>query len=227
MDYRVIKRYLPVFINLLSTILIPLIVLINILGDIDLDSGISEFYKTYGQITLIGILIGLLITIFTYLSIYFPKILKTKIISSLLSEALFLLYIIIISNLGRITLKEEHIEISFNISFLFLFLIGGPILSIIRSLYNFRIERNKFKPKFLILDVIDKRRNINSTIQLSKNLRSIEDLKYYPELKQDLMKNYGRYVSELQENRMIDQIGSYSLSKNGKKVLSKMRKILS
>lgn len=64
-------------------------------------------------------------------------------------------------------------------------------------------------PKFLILDLIDRRKNIKSTIQNSKILRFVNDLKNYPKLKRDLLKNYTKYMVEMEKEKIIEHIGGY------------------
>jgi hypothetical protein len=157
-----VKSLLVVFLTIIAFMIIPLVSFFEF-------ASISIDYNAilrFGIIAITSVLIGFGICLVLIITIYMNPLSRVRVLLLIITELAYILYIIIWSTLGYITIDIDEVYIQFDISLLSLVLIGIPILSMLRTIFNYKIKINESYRFTIILKLIQE--GINSKSKLIK-----------------------------------------------------------
>jgi hypothetical protein len=149
---------------------------------------------------------------------YINSLSRVRVLLLIITELAYILYIFIWSTLGYVSIDIDEIYIQFDISLLSLVLIGVPILSILKTIYNYKIKLNESYRFTIVLILILE--GINSKSKLTKYLSP----------RQDRFKIKNIKISQILERLMnqkeplIKKNGSYRVTFKGKSYLNWIEK---
>lgn len=215
------KVLIAVIFVLITLILTPIIIYTNISISF-LENSSESFISKIKTIILLNIIFGFLIFIVVSIGYYFPEFEFKRTVFFIVGECIYCINLINISQLGNLDIVMDNFTFFFDISSIFLISIGIPILLIVRSLFSFKVKREKWVRYLVLIDLIDKNRNINTEIQLNQNIRS---LNLESEILRDLLRNSDNYLNFLEKINSIERLRSYKLTVKGKNTLKKLMNI--
>jgi len=226
---RIIVKYGLGIFALISTIIIPTIIFVNLLSVNEL-AGIDTFIIRFGQVLLIELILGFFITSIAFILVLYESFLRIRLFLSIFVEVLYIIYLIVWSQLGDIYISSQigsqYISLNLNISILNFFFIGIPFLVILRNVFMFNLRRRKWKYIYTVVKIIEKE-DIRSSTELSRviqrsNLYSYEDDIF---IIATLLKNIPELLLQLENNKYIFKMNNYRLTKKGKNIIKKLEKI--
>ena len=222
---KIILRGAILVITLLVTVILPLYIYLETLNlnldpKIDINSYLNRLERNTSLIIIIGIITMLLLLISFFLnsnSIF-------KLTLSISIKLLYIFYIIIASNSEIFEIITGNVYLKVDFSALNLFLLGIPILFIIRSIIIYIYARREFLCTLIILETISIN-NITPKIKIRKNM--IKNREINQKIKRYLLKNFNEFIMSLETHQYYPLIvrmnKGYKVTKAGQNVLNHRR----
>lgn len=208
-----IATILSILVNVVS----PLVFYINSVGFQERPRNIEV---TILSLLVIGLVITIL-TIFIYLQRYYPF---RRFVILIAVEFLYFFYIFFSMNLNKIIFCYNNVFIDVNLSFLFLIILGIPVIHLIRNIVIYLFERQELKTRFIILKTIQ---NIKSRVSKRQVRRQISKNSYLSGKERSyILKNMNELLIELEKGRypFIIKTDHYHITKRGRILIELVEK---
>ncbi|NVM19668.1 MAG: hypothetical protein HWN80_18345 [Candidatus Lokiarchaeota archaeon] len=215
--------YIFIILTALTTIIIPSIIYFSIMSNLSSQEDFNVIRTKIFQFIIISIILGFLTTFATLLAYFFEPFLSIRLILLVLAEILYSVDIIVWSGFGALSLETSSSYISLNQSIFFFYFLVIPLLFGIKSFYDFKITRDKWRDCLIVLKTICfMNKKVQNSNQVVKTIRTLNIKK---ELINKTVQNIRYYLRYLENRKFINRSSRFNLTKEGKKILSKLEKI--
>jgi len=217
-------RYAYIFgvVTALTTIIIPSILYFSVISNIVPYEYIYVFLTKITQLFIVSISIGFFTSSATFIAFYYESFSFRRVIFLIIAEILYLVDIIVWSRIGSLSIKTTNSYTFLDQSILYYYFLGIPILLIIRSIYNFKYARDKWKDYYFVLKAIFINKNMHNSSQINKYIRA---LNLENDLITKIVKNTTTYIKTFKDLGIVKRSENYRLTTKGKKLLNKLEKI--
>ena len=214
---EMLKPVLIIGLTFISLVIVP-IVMSSTLTTYSSLSHVKEVI----ELTFMTIILGVLITgllILTYLEKPYSR---TKIILSLIGEILFIAYLIVSSKIEVMNVNVENTLIIVDTSGLYLYIIGIPILLMIRNTYNYATAKSELKQKLVILSAIRHAKKTNTRAQLKEYVNN--GLPLNVKFRKKVLENFDNILRELEREQkpLIVKNNGYRLTSEGQNLFAQL-----
>lgn len=209
-NFRLIA-YLSFFV--IFTILLPVLFLFN---SVNIE---RELFLEIGLLTIISIISGCVATILTLVKSYLYPFSRMSLILNIGIQVQFFVYVLFWAQFWKFEIGLESFYLMMDLSNIYFFLFGIPLLFLIRIIYLYVIGYRKAKINAIVLYAL-KNGNFNSKNQIRKYFNQIN----FKLIKTDIKIHQIIETLESEKKRYIVKKKKYQLTKIGNEFLNWFKK---